>query len=75
MAKNYLTKEEKRNFIRWNKEYKNNTLLTSEDLANLCAKNNNDPNKIGECILGLISKPVTTECDFDIDEDDILYMG
>ncbi|MCF0126938.1 MAG: hypothetical protein HUJ70_00135 [Pseudobutyrivibrio sp.] len=75
MAKNYLTKEEKRNFLLWTKEHANNTLLTSKELADICETYSNNPKRIGEHIIGLVSGTETTENDFDINEEDIFCLG
>lgn len=56
MAKRYLTKEEKRNFILWTRENSNGTLLTSEKLSKICDECNNNPEKIGIKILDLAAK-------------------
>lgn len=76
MAKRYLTKEEKRNFIAWSRENENGTLLTSETLQKICADFENDPRKIGEYMLSLNAKSICkestpSESDFDCDLGDI----
>ena len=78
MAKRYLSKEEKRNFITWNKENANGTLLTSAEIQKICNEMKNDPKKIGEYILSLNEKTqdggkdkLWPDTDFDCDLEDI----
>lgn len=73
MAKRYLTKEEKRNFILWNQENSNGTLLTSEKLSDICNQYGNDPEKIGNRILELATKTIShpeeiSQDDFEMDD-------
>lgn len=73
MAKRYLTKEEKRNFILWNQENSNGTLLTSEKLSDICNQYGNDPGKIGNRILELATKTIShpeeiSQDDFEMDD-------
>lgn len=79
MSKRYLTKEEKRNFTTWNREYRNGTLLTSEAIHDICTKYQNDPKKIGDYILSINSKNSSCNADpnpaeFDSELDDIPYV-
>ena len=73
MAKRYLTKEEKRNFMLWNQENNNGTLLTSEKLSAICNQYGNDPEKIGSKILELSAKIINhpeevPQDDFEMDD-------